>query len=395
MADSKKTKSFSSAMAGAPVLSGTAGALIALLDAVLVNGFGLVTVTALSVTGGIATATVSAGHSFAIDSVGQIAGATPAGLNGEKRILSIAANSFTFDATGVAAGAATGAMSAKVAPAGWTKAFSGTNLAAYKSLSVEGTGFYLRVDDTGTATARVRSYETMSDINTGTGLFPTVVQWAGSGLWWSKSAAASAAARPWQLVADDRGFFYFPKPSDTLYESQGNYFGDFLSLKSNDPYACLLRGNFADRSASPGSSSGDDLVYADSSKAYDGMFVARAANTLGGALNIYSAPVLDTGAGATVNHISGAVGYSYPALTDNGLMLTPVLLHNASGIRGYLPGIRYSPQVVNAAFNTGDVVAGSGDMAGRKVLAIRLGNLITVPGQCGTVFLEHTSDWRA
>ena len=392
MADSKKTKLFTSDMPGAPVLSGTAGSLIAVLDAVLVNGFGLVSVTGLTVTGGIATATVSAGHSLRVDSVGLIAGAAPAGLNGEKRILSIAGNSFTFDATGIADQTATGAITAKVAPAGWTKAFSGTNLAAYKSTAPEGTGFYLRVDDTGTTVARVRGYETVSDVNTGTGPFPTTADFAGSGLWWSKSNTASAATRPWRIAADDRGFYYFPRQFDTICEHQGNYFGDILSLKSNDPYACVLRGNVSDRSAATGGTFGDDLGMADSLRSYGGLYIARAANTLGSAVNIYSAPVIDTTLNGT--HATGSVGFAYPAPVDNGLMLTPVVLHNTLGFRGYLPGIRYSPQVVNTAFNSGDVVAGSGDMAGKKVTAVRMGNLIATPSQCGVVFIDHTSDWR-
>ena len=392
--DTKKTKSFNSAMKSAPVLSGTEGSLISLLDAVLVTGFGLVPVTGLSVLAGIATVTVSAGHPLMIDSVGLIAGATPAGLNGEKRILSIATNAFTFDAVGIADGVASGAISAKAAGAGWIKAFTGTNLAAYKSSSVEGTGFYIRVDDTGTTAARVRGYETMSDINTGTGLFPTAMQAAESGLWWSKSNTASAAARPWHIVADNRGVFYFPKCADVTYEHQGNYFGDFESLKSNDPYSCVLRGNITNKSAVVGGSFGDDLIYADSTGSYDGMFAARTANTLGGAVNIYSAPVLDTGVGATVNHVTGSKGYPYPAAVDNGLILTPVLLHNASGIRGYLPGISYSPQVVNTAFGSGDIVAGSGALVGKKVTAIRLGSLSAVPAQCGIVFMDTTADWR-
>lgn len=380
-------------MPGAPVLSGTAGSLIAVLDAVLVNGFGLVSVTGLTVTGGIATASVSAGHSLRVDSVGLIDGATPAGLNGEKRILSIAGNSFTFGATGIADQTATGTITAKVAPAGWTKAFSGTNLAAYKITPVEGTGFYLRVDDTGTTVARVRGYETMSDVNTGTGLFPTTANFAGSGLWWSKSEAAAAGARQWRIAADDRGFYYFLKNGTSL-EHQGNYFGDILSLKSNDPYACVLRGNTDDRSGGPISAwgSGDDLAWADSVRVYGGLYIARAANTLGGAVNIYAAPVIDTT--LSVTHITGSVGFAYPAPVDNGLMLTPVVLHNTLGFRGYLPGIRYSPQIVNSAFNTGDVVAGSGDMAGKKVTAVRMGDLIAYPTRCGMVFIDHTSDWR-
>lgn len=392
MADSKKTKLFTSDMPGAPVLSGTAGSLIAVLDAVLVNGFGLVSVTGLTVTGGIATATVSAGHSMQVDSVGLIAGAAPAGLNGEKRILSIAGNSFTFDATGIADQTATGTITAKVAPAGWTKAFSGTNLAAYKITAPEGTGFYLRVDDTNITVARVRGYETMSDVNTGTGLFPTTADFAGSGLWWSKYNAAGASARPWRIAADDRGFYYFPK-QHASFEHQGNYFGDILSLKSNDPYACVLRGNTADRSNTQGGTFGEDLVMADSVRAYGGLYIARAVNTLGGAVNIYSAPVIDTTLSGT--HVTGAVGFAYPAPVDNGLLLTPVVLYNTLGFRGYLPGIRFSPQVVNAAFNTGDVVAGSGDMAGKKVTAVRMGNYISAPSQCGMVFIDHTSDWRA
>lgn len=391
MADSKKTKSFDSDMTGAAVLSGTPGALIAVLDAVLVNGFGNVTVAGLSVTAGIATATFSAGHSFRVDTVGLFAGATPASLNGSKRILSTAANAVTFDATGIADGAATGAISAKVAPAGWTKAFSGANLAAYKSSSIEGTGFYLRVDDTGTTTARVRGYEFMSDINTGSGLFPTAAEFD-AGLWWSKSNAASATAVPWRIYADEREFKYFVRNLNPGGEYQGNAFGDFLSLKSGDPYACLIRGNTADRSAVAGGTIGDDLVMADGSQVYGGLYVARAANTLGGAVRVASAPVMAVGLAAT--HITGSVGFGYPSPVDNGLMLTPVMLYSAQGPRGYMPGLRYSPQVVNASFGTGDVVAGSGDMVGRKVQAVRMGALITMPAQCGTAFVDHTSDWR-
>lgn len=379
-------------MTGAPVLSGTAGALIAVLDAVLVNGFGSTSVTSLVVAGGIATANYASGHPFDVDSVGLFAGATPAGLNGEKRILTKGANFVTFDATGISDQTATGTITSKVAGAGWVKAFTGTNLAAYKSSSVEGTGFYLRVDDTGTTVARVRGYETMSDINTGTGLFPTTVQFAASGLWWSKSNAASAAARPWRIFADDRGFFYFVKNADTTYEHQGDYFGDILSLKSNDPYACVLRGKTADRSPATGGSFGDDLLYSDAAQGNDGAYIARAANTLGGAVKVHHDGVLNTGLAAS--HVTGAVGFPYPSLVDNGLTLTPVLIYNASGFRGYLPGIRYAPQIVNTAFNTGDVVTGSGDMTGKKVSAVRLGNLISTPATCGTVFVDHTSDWR-
>ena len=377
-------------MTGAPVLSGTAGALIAVLDAVLVDGFGLGTITGLVVSGGIATATYGAGHPFMAGSVALIAGATPSGLNGEKRVLTVAANAITFAATGISDQTATGTITSKVAPAGWTKIHTGTNLAAYKMGGVEGTGCVLKVDDTGTTVARVRGYEAMSDISTGTGPFPTEPQWAAPGLWWSKSATASAAARPWRIVADDRGFFYFVKNADTGAEHQGNYFGDILPIKSNDPYACVLRAQVTDNSASV-TMIAPDVGYSDATSSTGGLYAARAANTLGGAVQHYSAATMSVGLGTA--HTSGAVGWPYPSAVDNGLMLTPVVIYSAAGYRGYYPGLRLSPQLTNLAFSTGDVVAGSGDMAGKSVTVIKLGTPAAGAGQ-GVVFMDQTSDWR-
>lgn len=375
-------------MVGAPVLSGTAGALIAILDAVLVNGFGLQTASAVTIAGGVATVNVPTAPSATVGTVVLVAGATPAGLNGEQRVTATTANSVSF-ATAIT-GAVTGTVTIKVAPAGWSKLYSGTNVAAYKITAVEGTGCILKVDDTNTTVARVRGYEAMTDIATGTGPFPTVSQWAAPGLWWSKSNAASAVARPWRIVADDRGLYFFPKNADTSGEHQGNYFGDIISLKSGDPYACVLRANSTDRSASV-TAIGEGLEFADSAKVQNGLYVARAANTLGGAVQVFQAPVMAVG--LALSHATGAEGWTYPSPVDNGLMLTPVLVFSAVGYRGYFPGIRYSPQLTNLAFSTGDGIAGSGDMAGKSVTVIKCGAATAGAGQ-GVVFMDQISDWR-
>lgn len=383
-----KTKSFTSAMAGVPVLSGTAGALISVLDACLVTGFGLQTASALVVADGVATATVPTTPGAVVGTVILVAGATPSDLNGEQRVTAVAANSVSF-ATALADQTATGTITVKVAPAGWTKLFSGTNLAVYKMGGVMGTGCVLRVDDTGTTVARVKGSEGMTDVSTAVRFFPSTAQFA-SGLWWSKSNAASGAARAWRIVADDRGFFYFVKNADTASEHQGNYFGDFISFKSNDPYACVLRANSADQSTSVAAIT-DGLEYADPSQAVDGMYCARAANTLGGAIKAYQAPVMSVG--LTPAHITGSVGWGYPSPVDNGLMLTPVLIYSTAGFRGYFPGLRYSPQLTNTAFSTGDNIAGSGDMLGKSVQVVKLGATAAGASQ-GVVFVDSTSDWR-
>jgi hypothetical protein len=93
-------KYFHSGLTGAPVLSGTAGSLVAVLDACLVNGFAVSAVASLVVASNIATATISGGHSAEVGSVVLVSGATPSGLNSEKKVLSVGAGNttLTFDA---------------------------------------------------------------------------------------------------------------------------------------------------------------------------------------------------------------------------------------------------------------------------------------------------------
>lgn len=386
-----KTKSYNSAQYAAPALSGTAGALITILDAVLVNGFGQLTATSLSVTSSVATVVFPNPHSFDVGSVALISGSTPAELNGEKRVLSKTLYNITFDATGTADTTATGTITGKVAGAGWSKIYSTTNIAAYKIISVLGTGCILRVDDTGTTTARVRGYESMTDINTGTGLFPTVAQYAAPGLWWSKSNVASAAVRPWRIVADDRGVYFFPKNADTASEYQGNYFGDIISLRTNDPYSCVLRANVTDKSASVAAIS-DSLEYMDQNNSLASTYIARNANSLGSAIALSHNNSFSVG--SISNGATGSGGLPYPSYVDNGLTLSQLCLYGQStNVRGYFPGIRVSNQLTNTPFATGDTISGSGDMVGKTVTVIKLGSPTATTNQ-GVVFMDQVSDWR-
>ena len=382
-------KHFTSAMTAAPALSGTAGALINILDACLVTGFDAKSATSLVVASGVATLSFTGTHSATVDSVIFVENASVGLLNGEQRVTSVAAGVVRF-ATAAANGTTTGAVTFKMAPAGWAKTFTGVNLAAYKSLSVEATGCLLRVDDMAAQFGRVRGFESMADIATGSGLFPSAVQFAAPGLWWSKSNAADATARPWVIFADDRGVYFCPRPA-LAAQHQANYFGDVLSLKSGDPYGCALRANVADRSAAT-TALGDDVGWVDNTSAQDGLYLARAANALGGAVRCFSAQVIGAGLSANSSYAAGSVGWPYPAAADNGLMLSPVAIYNAQGYRGYVPGLRMSPQVVNASFTTGDVVAGMGDMAGRKVMVMGLGAASGTGA--GEVFFDHVANWR-
>ena len=67
---------FDSSMTGAPVLSGTAGALRAVLKACMVDGFGAGAVATLTVAAGTATASFAGAHPYSVGTIAQVAGAT-------------------------------------------------------------------------------------------------------------------------------------------------------------------------------------------------------------------------------------------------------------------------------------------------------------------------------
>lgn len=384
---STKTKLFSSTQVGAPVLNGVVGSLIGLLDAVLVNGFGSQAATSVVVASNVATVTFGASHSQILHGVALISGATPAGLNGEKRVLSVMANSFTFATSGITDQTATGTILAKVAPAGWAKQFSGTNLAVYQLLAPESTGMVLHVNDTNATYTNVRGYESMTSVSTGVGPFPTVVALP-SGRFWSKSNTASAGAIAWHVYADDRGFYY---SCDNIlgnpdYRAQVNYFGDINPDKTNDPYACVLSGGTSNESAG-GAAYGSCVYYSQWAQGIDSMNIARLANGLGGSQQIHvGAPVPYMG-----EYTSGSSNtyYPYPSLVHNGLdLIRPYVYRLGQGIRGTLPGILLTPQSISNRMETGDIIAGAGDFSGKTLYAQSVSN------RAGVCFFDILGDWR-
>lgn len=396
-------KYFHSNMPGAPVLSGTAGALIAILDACLKDGFGLKTVDSLVIAGGVATMTISTGMTFEQDAVVQVAGITggAAALNGDRRLLSIAGNTATIDATGVSDQTATGSITAKVSPLGWAKPFTGTNVGVYRATDPTSLGMYLRVDDTGTTVARVVGYESMSDVNTGTGPFPTAAQVSGGG-YWEKSGAAGSTARNWIVVGDERAFYWWCVPNAAAaITSQGllRGFGDLIPRRSSDAYAAFLAADIASIVTSTGLPS--DLV--SSSVPYSTGYVTAPRNQ--GAIGS-SSPLLvyaeSRRATIAVTRSGQGAAYSapYPNTADNALDLDRVLaLDYDLSVRGTFPGLLHLPQAVGFALQTWDKIAGQGVLLGRTLMAVRGGSpgyatQNTSSGYPGAAVFDITGPWR-
>ena len=362
-------KWFRSDLTGAPVCNGTAGALIAVLDATLVNGWGLQTAASLTVASGVATMAMPATPTAIVGMVVLVAGATPAELNGEKRVLSTTSNSLTFASTSPD-GAATGTITVKMAPAGWEKVFTGTNLAVYRSPNVQSTRQYLRVDDTTTTTARVRAYESMTDVNTG------VDMWMDN--YWFKSQAADATARTWTLIADDRTFYLRIEAGgqEAVYP-----FGDINPVRPNDPFAAIGPNGYDVTTTNSGSNDPARVsanVYPFGISAVAQMRMPRSGNYLSKNVTAYRRPQIpgpasSAAAASTSSGVTGgAAGYvlPYPNTSDNALVFGRFSVQeNANNnLRGHMRGVFCSPQNLYPHFGVDlTVIDGQGDLDGRKV----------------------------
>lgn len=382
-------KHYRSDMPGAPVLNGVVGSKIAQLEACLVTGYGLKAVTSLVVASGIATLTFAGGASAAWqDAVILVAGASNAALNGEQKVLSANTTTVTF-ATAQPDGTDAGAtITFKIAPAGWEKVYSKTNVAVFRSLHLESTKMYLRVDDTNAQFVRVVGYETMSDVDTGAGSFPTSAQQAGGG-YWAKSDVTSATAVAWILASDGRFFFDSTAPGSHRGMTHQNCFlrgfGELL-LKNpaGDPYLCAL--NFS--TTTTASSMFDGTLDGESSLR---TAIARGYTGLGSA--VLCRRYAYTGSSASTSGVDATFGL-FPSPVDGSLLLAGQYVSEVAAPRGDIPGHKYCPQSgVWTTFKMLDTLAHSG----RKYITSSSG--ATVSGNpstssTGASFIDITGPWR-
>lgn len=379
-------KYFDYTMANSPTLSNNYGVLVTLLDAILVNGFGSVSVSSMSVSNGVGTATAT-GHSFIKNSVALISGATPSGLNGQHKVLSVSGSTFTFDAFGVADGAATGTITASVAPLGWEKRFSGTNKAVYRSSNLQSTRFNLRIDDSvATQYARVVGYEEMTDVDSGTFKFPLDSDING-GMYITKSNNGSN--RQWHVFGDDRCFFIGICPQDGATVSSGytqlHFFGDLVPCRAGDKYSFMIasaRNTYPTNTSwynSPASSINNT---SDQTK-----YLAR--NCTG-----VSAPIPCVGISFGTRNESGCWGavpnFSFPNTSDYSIYVNPIYMYETTYgwgvLRGLYPGV-YNPfsGMSNTTIPHGTYLNDFGNYNKELRFLSHLG---------GSLFVDLTGPWR-
>lgn len=383
---------YSSDEVGAPTLNNVNGSLIGVLDALLTTGFNPRSVTSITVASNVATAVIPT-HSF-MGGVGRrvlFAGASDAALNGAKTVTVVDANTVTFPAPGVANGVASGTITAKRAPLGWTKLFSGTNKAVYQRTDPQATAMVLRVDDTGsgvasTTYARARMAESATDVDTLTAIAPLDTHLSG-GVYVSKGVN-DATAKRWVAVGDGRTLWFFSDDTGYPFSSNGGLhgfcFGDMNSWRSGgDAYGCAIMGGQ--------STSGLNHIHlsTDSPSLSAGMYVARATNHIGGSTAV-SLRGRATGqyVGAATNSHS-----PYPSPVDGGMAVELTVLvpeYTVSGgypFRGTARGLAHPLGIVFAQLH-GQLL---NNLVGSSDTWLCVG--VSSQGAPGTLLFNLTSEW--
>lgn len=138
MSASVKTKFYSSKNTNSPQNNLNYGALIDILDACLVNGFGAQLVSSMTAIDKTVTVNFGQAHNFLQYQVIKISGANQSEYNGEHRILTITTNTITFAVdTTPSITTATGTITCSLPPLDFEKTFSSKSTlgkrAAYRS----------------------------------------------------------------------------------------------------------------------------------------------------------------------------------------------------------------------------------------------------------------------
>lgn len=306
---------FHSAMAGAPTNTNAAGSTLEIIRSCLVTGFNLKSVVSASVTSGVMTLNYAAPHGYEDKCWIRLDGA-PAGTLVQRCTTSAGASTLTIPAPGFADGAVSGTLSTRVAPADWEKPFSDTNKAVFRS-KVEGPGstrFFYRVADTvsGSLPAMLRGFESMSDVDTGIGLFPSVAQVSGNGS--SVLRSDSATARGWYIVCDGRTV-YGACANDSANNYLNFFFGDQQPFGSADLFCAAVEGTM--------SLAIDDSYYNARIAAGTGASAQCSMRTLfsGSTARTYPSP------------IDGGMVFARPVMTNDGSSAT------SSALRGVMRGL--------------------------------------------------------
>ena len=368
------TKFFYSTMKGAPILPSEWGGLLNVLKACLINGFNSQQVSSVAIADGVATIALGSNHGFIEHQVVAISGANEVGFNADYRVLSVADTAITVSTSLLSA---TGTMTIKTAPLGWTEQFTGVNKSVFKAKDTLKNRFVLRVDDskpTGYEVdwakfARITIAESMSDIDTFIGAkAPTSVSNADTneqgnsvsgqnGIFgWAKwyhgvettpalrewTSTGQLPAFEWEIVGDDSSLYFFTQITNS--DGRATYaFTPIITNNSTDMFNCFLSAANGLRSATalgdPIATGGNSANCHWDSLNTSGKFILRPYTGVGATHAECGLFSLNMGNNQQISGYSSDM--PFPNLPDNSVLLHDIYVKEAGGVRGTLPVIKW------------------------------------------------------
>jgi len=342
--------------------------------------------------------------------------------------------------------------------AGWTMAYDSSTSGTNPRMALRqgsGSQFYIRIDAGGLSGAlgqpygtaqlnvvsagtisigrrflRVRGYETMSNVDTGTNLFPTLGQAPESSsvsFYWAWACGANSIASPassitipWTIIATDSFFYirFFSNfgcgATDTSITTY--FFGDFITGLSSDPYKCIIYAN-SDVSTTTATAGTATLPNANTVNAttlahyhpFNGAGAAATpgtnpGNMLGSYNNLWIArPYIGVGSPVNVGLHSdyykcsdefGNGNLDYPEKATGSLFVSKCYIHEPTSgylVRGTLPGL----WIPNHTRPLSDMVtfAGTGAFSGQNLISLRNARYATDLNSYNVIV--QLGDWAA
>lgn len=436
---------------GAPALSGAAGRLTDVLQAVLVDGYGSTPATATITSNGT---NVSNGDTVTVDGVTYTfkTALTPAanevliGASAAASLTNLVAAINLYGTSGTTYGAGTqtppgvwasavtstvitlsarkggsGGNSLAIAKSAATLTLSGSTLSGGSgSNTLGGAGWtnpyngnggqrvfrpgsgvqhYFHFDDASPSTsalgkeAQFRGSEGATGFQSGiTNYFPTTAQVAlGSGLRARKSSSTDNTSRAWIVIADDRTCFVMVLTNDAANTYFPIMFGEIYSIYAGtDLYRSMVIGHNVVNSASIDTFANSMGTAGFSALA--GHYMPRAYTAIGGSIN--NAKFGDVARGALNGTSSpfGSGGLVVPNGVDGNLHISPIhVCETGMHVRGRTRGLFHLCHVATG-FADGDTITGAGAYAGRTFLIVK--GVQGSGGGNGCLCFDITGTWE-
>jgi hypothetical protein len=227
---------------------------------------------------------------------------------------------------------------------------------------------------------------------TGKGQFPHLSQVFNSvangtapsaSMWWRKSATTDTNPRLWQLFGDAHTFYLFVQTGDTAGVYYTYWFGDLFSLKNGtDTHKCMIKGRMASQSnASTYRFDAGDLLIKPTSTQWPHFFGARAIGGKGQSValnlvgdmgkNTISQPTTPSGGSDIVCEMAGLIPYPNP---DGVVYMSPIFVcEQLQGVlRGRLRGLYHLCHPIQY-FSDGQQFAGTNEYAGKIFQVVKTG----------------------